>query len=70
VVREDGLASAVALDPYAHYIDLNDFMCDERECSMVVGGVITTRDGAHLTATYAHTLTPYIDRMLGDVLGG
>jgi peptidoglycan/LPS O-acetylase OafA/YrhL len=69
-LRDDGLESAVALDPYAHLVDLNDYMCDDRVCSLVVGGVITTRDGRHLTATYAHTLTPYLDRKLGDILGG
>lgn len=69
-LRDDGLEAAVALDPYAHYVDLNDYMCDERVCSMVVGGVITTRDGRHLSATYARTLTPYLDRQLGAILGG
>lgn len=70
VVREDGMKAAVERDPYAHFVDLNDYMCDEENCSLVVGGVITTRDGSHLTATYARTLAPYLDRTLGDLLGG
>jgi peptidoglycan/LPS O-acetylase OafA/YrhL len=70
VILDDGLSDAVALDPYAHLIDLNHFMCDEETCSMVVGGVITTRDGAHLTATYARSLAPYLDREISGVLGG
>lgn len=69
-LRDDGLKAAVARDPFAHLVDLNGYMCDERVCELVVGGVITTRDGRHLTSTYAHTLTPYLDRRLGDILGG
>jgi peptidoglycan/LPS O-acetylase OafA/YrhL len=69
-LRDDGLADAVALDPYSHLVDLNDFMCDEAVCSMVVGGVVTTRDGSHLTATYARSLAPYLDREISAILGG
>jgi peptidoglycan/LPS O-acetylase OafA/YrhL len=67
---EDGLADAVLRDAYAHLVDLNGYMCDDDVCHMVVGGVITTRDGSHLTATYARTLAPYLDRELSQILGG
>ncbi|WP_460722611.1 acyltransferase family protein [Microbacterium aureliae] len=69
-LRDDGLADAVERDAYAHLVDLNGYMCDTDRCHMVVGGVITTRDGAHLTATYARTLAPYLDREIAAVVGG
>jgi hypothetical protein len=37
---------------------------------MVVGGVVVTRDGAHLTRAYAATLAPYLDRALVEILEG
>lgn len=69
-LREDGLEQAVAQDPYAHLIDLTDLMCGPDTCAMAVGGVIVTRDGNHLTATFARTLAPYLDREIARILLG
>ena len=68
VLLDDGNAAAVAEDPNAHLIDLTEYMCEESTCSMVVGGVIVTRDGFHLSATYARSLAPYLDRALAAMV--
>jgi peptidoglycan/LPS O-acetylase OafA/YrhL len=65
---DDGLADAVALDAHAHLIDLTDYMCEPARCGLVVGGVVVSRDGSHLTATFAHTLTPYLEAAISGVL--
>lgn len=65
---ETGFDDAVARTPNAHMIDLSDYECGTERCDMVVGGVIVTRDGAHLTRTYAATLAPYLDRALAQFI--
>lgn len=63
-----GYDDAVARTENAHTIDLSDLQCGLDRCDMVVGGVVVTRDGAHLTSTYAGTLAPYLDRELARIL--
>lgn len=63
-IRGTGLYDAIAQTPNAHLIDLIDYECGPARCDMVVGGVIVTRDGEHLTRTYAETLRPYLEREL------
>lgn len=41
-------------------VDLTDVICDPVRCNGVTGGVVTYFDASHLTATYATTLTPYL----------
>ncbi|GLI26111.1 acyltransferase [Agromyces rhizosphaerae] len=65
-----GIADAADDDPNAHVIDLTDYMCGPDTCSPVVGNVILTRDGRHLTATFAHTLTPYLGPRLREIVEG
>lgn len=65
---EDGLAEGVARDPNARLIDLTDYMCEPTRCSFVVGGVLVTRDGSHLTATFARSLEPYLNRAMRGAL--
>ncbi len=66
---ETGFDEAVEQTANAHLIDLTDLECGPDVCSMVQGGVIVTRDGAHLTRTYASTLAPYLDRELARLVG-
>jgi peptidoglycan/LPS O-acetylase OafA/YrhL len=68
-LKPDPQIEAVARDPHAHLVDLANLMCTPEECPLVVGGVIVVRDGGHMTATFAHTLTPYLDRELAALLG-
>lgn len=48
--------------------DLNDYFCDETTCFAAIGGVIAYFDGHHISATYARTLAPYLDRVLTAAL--
>ena len=43
-------------------LDLSDHLCNGSTCPGVIGNVLVYRDGRHLTATYARTMTPYIER--------
>ena len=48
--------------------DLNDFFCDKTTCFAAIGGVIAYFDGHHISATYARTLAPYLDKVLTSAL--
>jgi hypothetical protein len=50
------------------FADLTDHICDGDTCRAVNGGVITYFDGSHLTATYAHTLAPYLEKPIRRLL--
>ncbi|MGO1851130.1 acyltransferase family protein [Microbacterium sp.] len=63
-----GLDDALARDPNAVTIDVNDYICAPDRCNPVVGGVAVYRDNAHMTATFIETLRPYIERELVDAL--
>ncbi|WP_078555882.1 acyltransferase family protein [Bacillus alkalicellulosilyticus] len=51
-----------------HYMDLSDYLCDEKYCGPVVGNVLVYRDKNHITATYAKTIAPMFRKELLDVL--
>jgi peptidoglycan/LPS O-acetylase OafA/YrhL len=57
-------------DPLQQVIDLTDRICGPTRCAGAVGEVPVYFDGSHLTATYAHTLAPYLAPRLLDVLKG
>ena len=59
----DPVAAAVAAidSPLLQLVDLSDRLCGPEVCHVVNGGVITSFDRDHLTATYAHTLAPYLE---------
>lgn len=61
---ETGVERAAASVPNAHVIDLTDRICEPLSCSLAVGGVVVTRDGSHLTGTFASTLAPYLETEL------
>ena len=48
-------------DPRLRLVDLTDRFCGPKVCRVVNGGVITYFDGNHMTATYAHTLAPFLE---------
>ena len=37
-------------------LDLSDEMCEGAQCSAIIGGAVTYRDGNHLTAQFARSL--------------
>ena len=47
-------------------IDPTPIACPEKECPAVIGDVLVYRNGAHLTATYVRTLTPWLDKQLPE----
>ena len=61
-LRQAAAASGTAL------VDLTDLFCDETGCPMVIGGVLVRFDAHHITATFARTLTGYLDTRLAGLL--
>ena len=49
--------------------DLTRLICDARLCYPVVGGALVYKDEHHLTAVYAATLAPYLQRAVDRLLG-
>ncbi|MFC7400966.1 acyltransferase family protein [Citricoccus sp. GCM10030269] len=47
-------------------VDLSARLCPEEVCSPVIGGVLLYRDSHHITATYARTLAPHLERALEE----
>jgi len=45
-------------------IDPTPVACTEKKCPAVIGDVLVYRNGAHLTATYVRTLTPWLGKRL------
>lgn len=66
--ENDATALAARKFPAVHYVDMNDAICNRVACDPIIGGVLVWRDGHHLTATYASTLSPVIESHLRTVL--
>jgi hypothetical protein len=65
-VREFDARAAEAA-PGAHLIDLTPEVCPEGLCRAVIGDALVYRDKSHLTATFARTLAPGLERRLASV---
>jgi peptidoglycan/LPS O-acetylase OafA/YrhL len=57
-------ARAARAAPDTHLIDINPEICPENLCRAVIGNALVYRDKSHLTATFARTLAPGIERAL------
>lgn len=57
-------ARAARAAPHSHLIDITSEICPRRLCRAVIGNALVYRDKSHLTATYARTLAPSIERGL------
>jgi peptidoglycan/LPS O-acetylase OafA/YrhL len=64
----DGQQQAARQVRRARYIDLTDFYCTPTLCPPVIGHVLVYRDGRHVTATYAMTVSPYLERAMVTAL--
>lgn len=65
---EDPLASA-AESTGATPVDLRHAFCDDAgDCAVVAGGVIVYRDLHHITATFSHSLAPYLADEISAIL--
>jgi hypothetical protein len=69
-LTSDGQAEAVQQVPRAHLVDVSSFYCTATVCPPVIGHVLVYRDQSHITATYAATLTPYIERQVVAAVTG
>ncbi|MGE0067651.1 MAG: acyltransferase family protein [Solirubrobacterales bacterium] len=61
---------AAAATPGAHLIDLTAKICPGELCRAVIGNALVYRDKSHLTATFARTLTPWIESGLAEARPG
>jgi hypothetical protein len=52
--------------PETHLIDLTAEICPSELCRAVIGNALVYRDKSHLTATFARTLTPWIETGLAE----
>jgi peptidoglycan/LPS O-acetylase OafA/YrhL len=52
--------------PGAHLIDLTAEICPGEVCRAVIGNALVFRDKSHLTATFARTLSPWIETGLRE----
>ena len=50
-------------------IDPTPVVCREKTCPAVIGDALVYRNGAHLTATYVRTLTPWLGNQLPEPAG-
>jgi len=64
MVRERAAARATG----AGLVNLNGLICPADPCPAVVNGMIVIRDTHHLTATFARSLAPALNRALGRLL--
>ncbi|MBP1704381.1 MAG: acyltransferase 3 [Chloroflexi bacterium] len=59
---------AAAREAGARLVDLTRAVCPSDPCPAVVRGMIVLRDNHHLTATFARSLAPALDRALARIL--
>jgi peptidoglycan/LPS O-acetylase OafA/YrhL len=58
------LVAAARSTPGVTLIDLSDALCPTERCAPVIGGVLVWRDANHMSATYAWTLAPRLERLI------
>lgn len=69
VMRDNRFVAASRIEPRVATIDMNDMLCTQTQCPMVIGNVIVWRDKHHLTATYARDLAPHLGDRLIEAVG-
>jgi hypothetical protein len=50
--------------PRVHVLDMTPFFCGGTRCYQVVGGALVYKDAEHITATFARTLGPFMERLV------
>jgi TusA-related sulfurtransferase len=66
-VRDEGTefdARAVARAPGTYLVDVTGEICPGDLCRAVIGNALVYRDNSHLSATFARTLTPWLEEGL------
>ena len=46
------------------FVDMTPYVCTDRVCPAIIGGVIVYRDSSHISTTYMRTLVPYLEAEL------
>lgn len=64
VMRPDPMIAALKGVSSPQLVDMNDGLCTENDCPIVIGNVVVWRDAHHLTATYSRMLAPYLAKRL------
>lgn len=62
-------AAPAAKFPHVHTLDLNNAVCEPDVCPVVEGNILVYHDEHHLTASYARSLAPELERQLRPILG-
>ncbi|MBL5974849.1 MAG: acyltransferase [Candidatus Leucobacter sulfamidivorax] len=65
--RNDWLAQA-ADGTGAELLELRALLCPEGVCHTVIGGTVAYLDQHHLTQSFAHTLSPWFERSLSELV--
>jgi peptidoglycan/LPS O-acetylase OafA/YrhL len=66
----DPIIEAASSVPGASLIDMSEYFCQGDTCPSVIGDTIVYRDAAaHMTATYARTIAPYLNAKLLAAMG-
>lgn len=68
VTRESERSAAAAAG--ADFIDLTDYICNDKTCDPIFGNVLVYRDDNHMTATFSELLSPVLAEKLEEVLDG
>jgi hypothetical protein len=55
--------------PNVSFLDLSDQLCFTLHCPAEIGNVLVYMDDNHLTATYATTMAPVVERHVAVTLG-
>ena len=65
----DPLPEAASRVEGAGVVDLTEYFCTGDFCPAVIGNAVVYRDASgHLSATYARSLTPFLEEDLLDLL--
>jgi hypothetical protein len=67
VRRRDKVEAAAAADAGARFRPTRDILCPYDPCALVVDGILVTRDGGHISATYSREIWRAIDRIIPDL---
>ena len=60
----DGQAEAARQVPRARLVDVTSLYCTATVCPPVIGHVLVYKDRTHITAAFAETLAPYLERQV------
>ncbi|GAB3520683.1 acyltransferase family protein [Arthrobacter monumenti] len=55
-------------DPNISTLNMDKYFCRDGTCYSAIGGVVTYFDGSHISATYAATLAPYMEKLVEKAL--